>query len=148
MKENFTNNSENGHTNNQMQMRQKIFWSKRWQRKEHKRKMKWINNKEKELQGLEEATKVDIYLYSLRAILEKYRMGKRQVMTVYMESGLNDSRLSTTTWCNAYRRRIWTRRHEFKSWTRLIAYHIALIPLGKVWIQLFSLQLWVNSRAD
>ena len=30
----------------------------------------------------------------------------------------------------------------------LIAFHIALIPLGKVWIQLFSLQLWVNSRAD
>ena len=26
----------------------------------------------------------------------------------------------------------WTRRHEFKSWTRLIAFHIALIPLGKV----------------
>ena len=24
------------------------------------------------------------------------------------------------------------------------AFHIALIPLGKVWIQLFSLQLWVN----
>ena len=24
----------------------------------------------------------------------------------------------------------------------LIAFHIALIPLGKVWIQLFSLQLW------
>ena len=42
----------------------------------------------------------------------------------------------------------WTRRHEFKSWTRLIAFHIALILLGKVWIQLFSLQLWVNSRAD
>ena len=30
----------------------------------------------------------------------------------------------------------------------LIAFHIALIPLGKVWIQLFSLQLWVSSRAD
>ena len=27
-------------------------------------------------------------------------------------------------------------------------FHIALILLGKVWIQLFSLQLWVNSRAD
>ena len=39
---------------------------------------------------------------------------------------------------NGYRRRKWTRRHEFKSWTRLIAFHIALIPLGKVWIQLFS----------
>ena len=51
-------------------------------------------------------------------------------------------------WCNGYRRRKWTRRHEFKSWTRLIAFHIALMPLGKVWIQLFSLQLWVNSRAD
>ena len=25
-------------------------------------------------------------------------------------------------------------------------FHIALIPLGKVWIQLFSFQLWVNSR--
>ena len=51
-------------------------------------------------------------------------------------------------WCNCYRRRKWTRRHEFKSWTRLIAFHIALIPLGKVWIRLFSLQLWVNSRTD
>ena len=51
-------------------------------------------------------------------------------------------------WCNGYRRRKWTRQHEFKFWTRLIEFHIALIPLGKVWIQLFSLQLWVNSRAD
>ena len=51
-------------------------------------------------------------------------------------------------WCNGYRRRKWTRWHEFKSWTRLSAFHIALIPLGKVWIQLFSLQLWVNSRTD
>ena len=51
-------------------------------------------------------------------------------------------------WYNGYCRRKWTRRHEFKSWTRLIAFHIALIPLGKVSIQLFSLQLWVNSMAD
>ena len=34
--------------------------------------------------------------------------------------------------CNGYRCRKWTRQHEFKSWTRLIAVHIALIPLGKV----------------
>ena len=47
-------------------------------------------------------------------------------------------------WCNGYRRRKWIRRNEFKSWTKLIAIHIALIPLGKVWIQLFSLQLWVE----
>ena len=51
-------------------------------------------------------------------------------------------------WCNGYHRRKWIRRHEFKCWTRLIAFHIALIPLGKVWIQLLSFQLWVNSRAD
>ena len=30
----------------------------------------------------------------------------------------------------------------------LIAFHIALVPLGKLWIQLFSPQLWVNSGAD
>ena len=51
-------------------------------------------------------------------------------------------------WCTGYRRWKWTRRHEFNSWTRLIAFDIALIPLGKVWIQLFSLQLWANSRTD
>ena len=33
---------------------------------------------------------------------------------------------------NGYHRRKWTRRHEFKPWTRLIEFHIALIPLGKV----------------
>ena len=47
-------------------------------------------------------------------------------------------------WCNGYCRRKWTWRHEFKSWMRLIALRIALIPLGKVWIQLFSLQLWAG----
>ena len=46
-------------------------------------------------------------------------------------------------WCNGYHHKIWTWRYEFNSWTRLIAFHIALILLGKVWIQLFSLQLWV-----
>ena len=40
--------------------------------------------------------------------------------------------LGRCPWCNCYRRRKWTRRLEFKSWTRLIAFHIALIPLGKV----------------
>ena len=56
--------------------------------------------------------------------------------------------LGRCLWCNGYRRRKWTRQYDFKSWMRLIAFHIALIPLGKVWIQLFSLQLWVNSRKD
>ena len=34
-------------------------------------------------------------------------------------------------WCNGYRRRKWTRRHEFKSWTRLIAFHRSTNTLGK-----------------
>ena len=38
----------------------------------------------------------------------------------------------TDLWCNGYHRRKWTQRHKFKSWTRLIAFHIALIPLRKV----------------
>ena len=33
-------------------------------------------------------------------------------------------------------------RPEFKSWTKLFAFSIELIPLGKVYIQLFFLQLW------
>ena len=33
-------------------------------------------------------------------------------------------------------------------WKQLLAFHIVLIILGKVHIQLFSLQLWVNSRAN
>ena len=31
-------------------------------------------------------------------------------------------------WCNGHRRRKWTWRHKFKPWTRLIAFHITLIP--------------------
>ena len=30
-------------------------------------------------------------------------------------------RIRRWPWCNGYCRRIWTRQHEFKSWTRLIA---------------------------
>ena len=44
------------------------------------------------------------------------------------------------------RKRTWW--PEFKSWTMLIAFHIAPIPLGKVWIHLFSFHLWVNGSAD
>ena len=51
-------------------------------------------------------------------------------------------------WYNGYRRRKWIWRLVFKSCTRTIAFHTALIPLGKVWIQLFSLQLRVNCRTD
>ena len=77
----------------------------------------------------------------------KQQLGKIKV-EVLLWWTLHNKPTIANPWCNCYRRRKWTRRHEFKPWTRLIAFHIALIPLGKVWIQLFSLQLWVNSRTD
>ena len=30
----------------------------------------------------------------------------------------------------------------------LFVFHFMLMPLGKAWILLFSLQLWMNSRVD
>ncbi len=74
--------------------------------------------------------------------------GRHKRFTGRCEGVKDNIRIRRCPWCNGYRHRKWTRRHEFKSWTRLIAFHIALIPLGKVLIQLFSLQLWVNSRTD
>ena len=114
------------------------------------------------------APKVSIYLiYEIHSINKEtqsiYQMETAQELydLFWTNPGRNTPRNNNCTatylpslkpsrcpWCNGYRRRKWTRRHEFKSWTRLIAFQIALIPLGKVWIQLFSLQLWVNSRAD
>ena len=49
----------------------------------------------------------------------------------------NDKQIYCTIYIYSFRgvivivRRKWTRRHEFKCWTRLIAFHLALIPLGK-----------------
>ena len=37
---------------------------------------------------------------------------------------------------------------EFKSWMELFSFHIVLIPLGKVWIQLFFPHKWENSKSD
>ena len=49
----------------------------------------------------------------------------------------------------------WTRWHDFKFCTRLIAFPIALIHLGKVWIQIFSLidigqegRVFINGLGD
>ena len=42
---------------------------------------------------------------------------------------------SCCKWCTK-----WTWLHQFKIWTRLLAFHIALIHLGKAWIQIFTFQ--------
>ena len=49
----------------------KQFWSKIWERREHNRRVEWINNMEKELQGLEKGHNAKIYLNSLRATFKK-----------------------------------------------------------------------------
>ena len=33
-------------------------------------------------------------------------------------------------WCNGYRRRNWTRRHEFKSWTDCISHNTNTLGKG------------------
>ena len=92
-----------------------------------------------------------IYKSQLRSILEYYTqdwalLARQENWNVILRLEGKQRRvfLRRCPWCNGYRRRNWTRQHEFKSWTRLIVFHKALIPLGKVWIQLFSLQLWAN----
>ena len=41
-------------------------------------------------------------------------------------------------WCNGCHFWKWTHRPEFRPWSRLIVFHITLIPLRKVGIQQFS----------
>ena len=85
-----------------------------------------------------------LYIFSIRSVFFFIWMHLSLFLSIYISIYI----FWRCPWCSRYRRGKWTRRHEFKSWTWLIAFHIALIPLGKVWIQLFSLQLWANSRAD
>ena len=54
--------------------------------------------------------------YSLIAIIPKSTLGYN---------------LIRCPWCNGYRPRKWTQRHEFKSWTRLIAFSHSTNTLGK-----------------
>ena len=50
----------------------------------------------KELEGLEEGPKTEIYIDLLKTTLKKYQTGKRQVMMKYMVSGSRNSPPSTT----------------------------------------------------
>ena len=49
---------------------------------------------------------------------------------------------------NGHYCRKWNGQFEFKSWTRPFVFHIVLISLGKVCIQVFSIRLYINSKAD
>ena len=52
------------------------------------------------------------------------------------------------SWFNSYCCWKWVRWPEFKNWMMVFAFYIAQIHLGKVWMQLFFLQRWINSGTD
>ena len=83
-----------------------------------------------------------IYIYINRVIQrEKNKYGISKVVYIYIYIYICDHGVMVIVVGNGH--------GDTSSNPGLIAFHIALIPSGKVWIQLFSLQLWwVNSRAD
>ena len=75
------------------------------------------------------------FLFDFRKVLDRSESGILTQKVRVSDKLIRYFDFTRCPWCNGYRRRKWTRRHELKSSTRLIAFHIALIPLGKVWIQ-------------
>ena len=85
------------------------------------------------------------YFYTVVAVWTYVRHGTRSIY-IYIYIYIYESTLTwraymyiyvcvwacvcVCVWCNGYRRRKWTRRPEFKSWTRLITFH-STNTLGK-----------------
>ena len=92
--------------------------------------------------------------YKLWCVHEEHSNGESQnhisaVSSHLFNSWGNDWILFLTGWwCDSYCRKKWTQRTAIKPRMRLIVFHMALVPLRNVWIQLFSLQLWIHSRVD
>ena len=85
----------------------KQLWIKIWESKDHIRKGEWINNMEKELQGLEEGLKAKLHLHSLRETLKKYQIGKLQTMMTCMDSSFKNP---LHPWHTGYRNELMLRR--------------------------------------
>ena len=74
----------------------------------------------------------------------------------YFSSKSNNNQWWLVSWlrswkrssCHSYRRHKGIQQPELKSWAILFEFYITPIPLGKIWIELFSLQMWVNSRVN
>ena len=79
------------HTNSRMQKKLNDFRLKYGNQKKHNEKAEWINNITKELEGLEEGPKAEIYIDLLKMSQKKYLTGKRQAMMEYMVSGSRNS---------------------------------------------------------
>ena len=64
--------------------------------KKHNEKAEWINNRTRELEGIEEGPKAEIHTDLLKTTLKKYPTGKCQAMMEYMVSGWRNSPPFTT----------------------------------------------------
>ena len=121
---------------------------------------RWCNSLQARLANFHEWKKLGTLLFPLRSLMVRVLDCSRRVILfehqwvlcpivhIFSFNIHSINKHKSCPWCNGYRRRKGTQRHEFKSWKKLIAFHIALIHLGKVWIHLFFLELWVNSRTD
>ena len=68
-------------------------------RKEKTKAKSWMDKTRRKLLEALEDPKAKIHINLLRASLKKsYQIGKHQDMTVCMDSGFKNSRLSTTVW--------------------------------------------------
>ena len=63
-----------------------------------------------------------------KSMIEKANKEAKKQKIKIRDKWINNQQKKKNGGIRGYRRREWTRRHEFKSWTRLIAFHIALIP--------------------
>ena len=71
-----------------MQEKTERFWKKIWQpKKQYIRKGEWINTISKDVDGLEEGSKVDILIDLLKTTLNIYQTGKSPAIMEYMGSG-------------------------------------------------------------
>ena len=134
------------HTNRQILARQPdLVIVSKTKKKKKKKKIKESIDRVK----IKESKMWDKYIELAREVIKKEHEGDGDTNSNWLTwNNTHTISMRRCPWCNGYRHRIWTRRSEFNSWTRLIAFSHSTNTLGKVWIQLFSLQLWVNSRAD
>ena len=79
----------------------------------------------------------NIFLFSIKAFTSKLLQRKcpnssmaTDILYFNNTNFLKSSNLRRCAWCNGYRRRNWTRRHEFKSWTDCISHSTNTLGKG------------------
>ena len=67
------------------------------------------------------------YSFTAQWLLHQSNQSEGNLLCMYKTS----PKFGRSPWCNGYRRRKWTRPHEFKSWTTLIAFSQSTHNLGQ-----------------